>query len=73
MPNNGKVHEETNIQKDLKKLQVRNDIKNVECFDKNHKYYHKWKGLGLVNKEFKYEPTITIIGRNDILGNTCNI
>ncbi len=46
MPNNYKVHEETSIPKNLKNLQVRNDIKNVDFFDKNHKYYHKWKGLG---------------------------
>jgi hypothetical protein len=73
MPNNDKVHEETNFQKDLKNLQVRNDIKNVKSFGKNHKCYHKWKGLGLVNKEFRYEPIITIIGRNNILGSTCSI
>lgn len=33
---------------------MNNDIKNIEFFVKNPKYYHKWGGLGLMNKKFKY-------------------
>ncbi len=34
--------------------QVRSDIRDTKFFVKNPKYYHRWKGLGLINKEFKY-------------------
>jgi hypothetical protein len=33
---------------------MNNDIKNIEFFVKNPKYYHKWGGLRLMSKEFKY-------------------
>jgi hypothetical protein len=33
---------------------MNNDIENMKLFVKTPKYYHKWGGLGLMSKEFKY-------------------
>jgi hypothetical protein len=53
MLDKNKVFEEVNVQKDLRS-QMSIYIKNIKLFVKNPKYYHKWGGLGLMSKEFKY-------------------
>ncbi len=60
------VPEEVNVQKDLGN-QMNNDIENMKLFVKTPKYYHKWGGLGLMSKEFKYSQLEPLLEKTTIL------